>query len=240
MELKPQAQNRYINKFDIKGLLDLYKIDFFNSLNCHAIATVQTFDSATQTVTATINYDQTLLGQQIPYPILIDCPVVILTGGNASLTFPIAKGDTCLILFNDKDMDGWYASGQVGQNPTNRSHSFSDAIALVGLRSKLNKLATYDTTRATLQHGTTSVGVSATKIRIKNNSTTLNTLLQSLITDLTTLTTILNTLTTAMAAATPANVVATVGVPSATAAASIASLATTITTLGTQIGGLLE
>ena len=133
---------------------------------------------------------------------------------------PITAGDTCLVLFNDRDIDNWFQSGQVGPVATSRLHSMSDGIALVGIRSLANSIEGYDMTRAMLFNGTTQVGVSATHVKIANNLTTLNTLLQNLITTIQAITT--------------TNAV--VGVPCTLSPASIAAL----TSVATQIGGLLE
>ena len=94
----------------LKDLLDLLKKDILLSLNAHHIGTIQSFNSAKQTATATINYPKTyyqlnsLSGLYNPvlvnYPLLVDCPLICLGGGTAALTFPIQSGDECLVLFN--------------------------------------------------------------------------------------------------------------------------------------------
>lgn len=178
----------------LRDLLDLLKKDIMLSLSAHHIGSVQSFDPSTQTATATINYKKTYtqlnktsgLYEQVlvDYPILIDCPVVCLGGGPASLTFPIAKGDECLVIFNDRDMDNWFQGGSGGQVATPRLHSFSDGIILVGIRSMGNVLGSYDSTRAIIQNGTTFIGIGSSLIKLANQTTTLNTLLQSLITQI--------------------------------------------------------
>ena len=182
--------NRVAAEPSLRDLLDLHKKDLMLSLNCHAIATVQSFNEANQTITATINYKKTYFQLNkktnvyvpfnLDYPLIIDCPVVILGGGPCSLTFPIAAGDECLILFNDRDIDNWFQGGPPMEVASGRLHSFSDGIALVGLRNSQRSLQAYDTTRVVLQNGTTKVGVGATKVII-SNGTTLNTLLGNLI-----------------------------------------------------------
>lgn len=191
------AFNKMQTEMSMKDLLDLHKRDIMLSLNCHGIATVKTFDSGAMTITAAMNYSKTFYQNNAqgvvvpvlrPYPLLVDCPVVILGGGGCSVTFPIAAGDECLIIFNDRDMDNWIEGATSGPVATNRLHSFSDAIALVGFFAP----SSYDATRAVLGNGTTGVGVGPAKVKVFNNSTTLNTLLQQLITDLNTFATGLN------------------------------------------------
>lgn len=159
--------------------------------NCHAIATVQSFNSLKQTIRATMTYTQLFYETQSngisapvlkSYPILVDCPVVILGGGNAHLTMPISPGDDCLICFNDRDLDNWHAGKSGGSTATGRLHSFADGIAIVGLNSLAKSIANYDTTRAKLfWKGGASVGVGAHKVKIENQIESLNAILQDLV-----------------------------------------------------------
>jgi hypothetical protein len=236
-------QNLVPNDVTLKDVLDLYKKNMLLDLFCHHIGTVQSFNGATQTATATINYKKTYFlpdstGNYVPqlvdYPILMDCPVICLGGGNTSLTFPIAAGDECLVLFNDRDMDNWFQGGAGAALATPRLHSFSDGIILVGVRSSGKVLQSYDTVRAVLQNGTTLVGVNTSKVKVANATYTLNGLLQNLMTQLTDLTTALSTLTVTGVLTGGA----TSGPPSN--AAAITSIGTQISTIATEIGTLLE
>lgn len=222
--------NREISEPSLADLLNLYKKDTMLNLNCHAIAEIQSFNTTNQTATATINYKRTVFkidpvtSLNVPvqenYPVLLDCPVIILGGGSAHLTFPIEPGDDCIVLFNDRDIDNWFQSGQTVPLATSRLHSFSDGLILVGINSLLDSLAGYDPTRAKLFNGTTGIGISSDKVIIYNAITTLNTLLQDLVTQI-------NAITTSPAV---------IGVPSTISPASQAALSA----VATQIAGLLE
>lgn len=187
------AVSQTLKKTDptLKDLLDVLKKDILLNFNCHAIAKVESFNPDMQTVQATILYPWSKLQKQSSgayetvwpqYPLIVDAPVIIFRGGDWALTFPISVGDECLILFNDRDMDNWFAGGQSAPVASGRLHAFTDALALIGPRSSGNVLSSYDTTRAVLANGETMVGVGETLIKIANATTTLNTLLQSLIT----------------------------------------------------------
>ena len=167
------------------------------------------------------------------YPTLIDCPVIILGGGPTHLTFPIAKGDECLLLFNDRDIDNWHQGSTSSANATARLHSFSDAIALVGVNSAPHAVTSYDTTRAVLSNGTTLVGIGTSLIKIANNSYTLNGLLQTLITDVKALVTATAAITVTCAAS---------GSPSGPPinASAINNVTSQLTSVANQIGQLLE
>jgi hypothetical protein len=227
------VQNSTPTEPSLSDLLNLLKKEIFIDLNCHHLATIQSFNSTTQTVQATINYTKTsftldvstnlYVATQTNYPLIVDMPVVILGGGSAYLTMPIAQGDQCIILFNDRSIDNWFQGGQVGPVATSRFHSFADGVALVGLNyltgtGNTTALMNYDSARAVLRNGTTGVGVSTTKVKIFNATTTLNTVLQNILTQLQTL----------------ANTNAVNGSPVNPA------VATQLATLATQLGGLIE
>lgn len=231
----------------LKDLLDLLRKNIMLSLAAHHIGTIQAFNPTNQSATVTINYKQTRFqldkasGLYDPvlfdYPVLLDCPVIALGGGLGALTFPIAVGDECLVLFNDRDLDNWLAGGSGGAVATSRAHSFSDGIVLVGIRSLAKVLTSYDTVRAVLRNGTggtTMVGVGPSLIKIANSLYTLNGLLQELVTDV-------KSLVTQTAAITVTGITSGGGTsgPPANAAA-IAAVSTTLTTTAGKIAALLE
>lgn len=193
------SQPNQIANPGLKDLLDVMKTNTLINTNCHAVATVQSFSQGVvngipnglYTVNATINYsrtywvkqaDGTYLPQQQSYPTLVDCPVIVLGGGSTFLSFPIKEGDQCLILFNDRDLNNWFAGARSGPVATARLHAFADAIALVGF----NPVNNFDSGHALLSNGNAEVGVPADPgtglVRIANSSTTLYTLLSDLIT----------------------------------------------------------
>jgi len=181
----------------LKDVLDMLKRDIFLSLNCHHVGIVQEFDETKQTVRATIAYKKTMLERQsngtykeLPkdYPILVDVPVVFLGGGDYAMTFPVQKGDECLILFNDRSIDDWFASSQVLPIKSPRLHSFSDGFALVGIRSIGKALSDFDTDAAVIRKDGFRVGIGE-KVLLKSDVETLNAIMGDFITALTGLTT---------------------------------------------------
>jgi hypothetical protein len=175
----------------LKDLLDLHKKDIMLSLNSHAIATIQSFNAAKQTVSATVNYKKTYRELNPTtgdydavlkdYPALIDIPVIVLGGQVAFLSLPINVGDECVILFNDRDMDNWFAGSNSNGPATGRLHNFSDGIALIGIRSSTKALADYDTERAVLANGDAKVAVGPNLITIANSVTSLLEVINGLI-----------------------------------------------------------
>lgn len=142
--------------------------DFAASINCITHGTIQEFDAATQTATVAINYLRVISGANsglpfpvnndqtkdifLSYPLLVKCPLVIMRGGGGSLTFPIAKGDECLLLFNDREIDTWFTTGQVTAPQNIRTHDLNDGWALVGIGSMKTLIADYDATAVQLKY----------------------------------------------------------------------------------------
>lgn len=90
-------------------------------------------------------------------PILINVPVIFPRGGGFSLTFPVKKGDECLLIFCERSIDNWHETGKIKVPGARRFHSLSDATAFVGLSSIPNKVPNYDDTNVQLKKDDGSV-----------------------------------------------------------------------------------
>jgi len=66
---------------------------------------------------------------------LLDCPLFFPHGGNCSITFPVAAGDECLVVFASRCIDGWWQNGGVQPQALFRMHDLSDGFAFAGFRS---------------------------------------------------------------------------------------------------------
>ncbi len=177
-------QNLIPNEPELKDLLNLHQKNILLNFCSHHVATVQSFDAETQTATATINYTKTFLRPnaqgvygpvQVDYPVLTDAPVMFLGGGDGALTFPVAQGDECLVLFNDRDLDNWFQGSSGAAVATSRLHSFSDAIILVGLRSLPNVLTSFsdDAIELRTKSGNAKVAVKADGSNVKVTAPTI-------------------------------------------------------------------
>ncbi|MDD2056621.1 hypothetical protein NPS58_04060 [Pseudomonas putida] len=69
-------------------------------------------------------------------PLLLDCPVQFPAGGGCTLTFPVAPGDECLVVFASRCIDSWWQSGGIQNQAELRMHDLSDGFALLGFRSQ--------------------------------------------------------------------------------------------------------
>lgn len=111
--------------------------------------------------------DGTVASQALP--LLVDCPVQFPSGGNCTLTFPVASGDECLVVFASRCIDGWWQSGGVQEQAEIRMHDLSDGFVLLGFRSKPRALASVSTTATQLrsESGSTYIEMNPTLQKVK-------------------------------------------------------------------------
>ena len=157
---------RYGPNMTLAALLEMQDKGTKRQINCHQLGEIVSFNPETQTAEVKVKMSFLLNGKITEYPLLLDCPCIILSGGKGNLTFPITPGDSCLVLFNDRDMDNWYSGGQTMPPRTDRLHDFSDAIALVGLRNKQNEIQGYFAQGTELKCDNSSIKLETNKITV--------------------------------------------------------------------------
>lgn len=127
---------------DLPVLLEAVKRSTKLEMNCMQIGVIQSFDASKQLATIKIALKQVSKiaqdGTELysDYPLLLECPVMTLFGGNSFVNLPIQPGDNCIVLFCDRDIDAWVKNGEGNVPTTARLHDISDAIAIVGIRSE--------------------------------------------------------------------------------------------------------
>lgn len=175
-------QNEIPNEdVQLMDVLNMFGKQLKLALNCHHIGTIQSFDSATQTAKVKISYKKTYLKRNpkgvynleaADYPIMADVPVLFLGGGETgALTFPVQAGDECLLLFNDRDIDNWYSGNSNAPPSSSRLHSFSDGIALVGMRSKTKAISDFDADAVSLRFGDNKILVKESEVIVQLSET---------------------------------------------------------------------
>lgn len=97
-------------------------------------AKIETYDFKTQKASVKIDMKELYSDdKEVDYPVISGVPVVFPASGGASITMPVNRGDTCLVIFADRDIGNWLLGGS-GQKPdTMRMHTLTDAIAIMGL-----------------------------------------------------------------------------------------------------------
>lgn len=118
----------------LEDILAEERLRTFSSFNAVQIGRVEEVQIDKQTVTVELQIKRVLDdGRSIKYPPLVDVPFLVLQGGGSYIQLPVKKGDYCIVLFNDRCIDGWWSSGAVQEPACQRMHSLSDGIALIGI-----------------------------------------------------------------------------------------------------------
>ena len=98
------------------------KREIFTSLHCALPGTVESFDAETQTAVIRPGVS----GMPLLRDVLVFMPV----------SFDIAAGDPCLVIFADCDIDAWFDGADSEAPASARKHSLSDAFAFVGFKRR--------------------------------------------------------------------------------------------------------
>lgn len=155
----------------IRGAIDARLEDVHVAIPC----VVESYDAAIQAVNAQplikgryVDEDGTLVVERLP--VLTGVPVVFPGANGYRLTFPLAKGDTVLVVFSEASLDKWARHGGEVDPIDDRRHALSDAIAIPGLRSFASPLASAPTDRMTIGSDTgLAIHVDGASIRIGDN-----------------------------------------------------------------------
>ncbi len=141
-------------------------------------ARVERYDAATQLVDVSPqvkepfeNEDGSVSSLQLP--IITNVPLVFPGAGGFHVTFPVAVGDTVLVVFADRSIDTWLAEGGLADPVDQRRHSLSDAIAIPGLHSNKAAISGVDAAVITLGKDSESADFVALSTKVKNEITAL-------------------------------------------------------------------
>lgn len=125
--------------------------DISSNINSCLIGSIAAINT-NGTVTVSVNFQKIIRGivaipnspvmgdQIVDYPALVNVPLITYQGGGSYISMPIAIGDSCVLLFCDRDMDIWFQNGQVAPPNSDRLHNINDAIAIVGINNLQNPL----------------------------------------------------------------------------------------------------
>ena len=139
-------------------------------INCVQVGTVQAFNAATQTVDVTLNVLRIVENVTKQYPVLVNVPVFIPSGGDGRLTMPITAGDQCIVLFCDRSIEAWATAGTVAAPSSERTHDLSDGVEIVGFFPGSKPLSGLNQKGPEMRHGTAKISIENNKIKIKNTA----------------------------------------------------------------------
>lgn len=147
-------------------------------------ASVESYDFKTQKADIKIDMQELYHnGTSLDYPVLSGVPVIFPRCGGASITMPIVRGDTCLVIFLDRDSTAWLLGGKNLKPKSMRSHHLSDAVAIMGLSPFTNKspsknntdmLISFDGSEVVLKPKGNIDIIAAKEINIKTENVIIN------------------------------------------------------------------
>ena len=193
--------SKQISNPNLTDVLQELKADIFNNFNSHRIGKISKIDASNQTAEVEL-VDKPVIptsnGDKLTtFPLLVDCPVYVNKSSAGGFTRPITEGEYCLVLFNDRDIDNWFDNGGINQPASKRTHNLTDGLVIAGFFPTSNSIGDYnntateanfgdailklDATEAKISKGTTEISLDS-KVGIKNDTQSLQDLMQQLIT----------------------------------------------------------
>ena len=135
--------NQEANKTDLFNVLEALKNNILCTLNCVKVASIVSFDSETLVSCCQIKGKRLMALKNDGNQELKDYPLIyaktyFLGYGDMGITHPIEEGMEGILLFNDRELETWYITGESGNLAYDRTHDLSDAIFICGLCSQPN------------------------------------------------------------------------------------------------------
>lgn len=135
--------NQEANKTDLFNVLEALKNNILCTLNCVKVASIVSFDSETLISCCQIKGKRLMALKNDGNQELKDYPLIyaktyFLGYGDIGITHPIEEGMEGILLFNDRELETWYITGESGNLAYDRTHDLSDAIFICGLCSQPN------------------------------------------------------------------------------------------------------
>jgi hypothetical protein len=131
------------------------------NLHTHVSGIIDSYNKDAQTVTVYPAIMRVFRDKgAVALPKLVDVPVAFPRGGGFALTFPVARGDECLLHFSEKCIDSWWERGGVQPPACWRTHDLSDAFAELGYSSKPRAVPSASTTAVEMRSVTNASKVS--------------------------------------------------------------------------------
>lgn len=170
-----------INKFnqfgstpDLGQIIKTSGFSVASELNCMRIGIVQEFYPENLTVQVQIAGKKTIgLNSDGTQRVRDYAPIYAkVCYCNPFITYPIKKGDECVLLFSDREIESWFINGDINPEGYTRMHDLTDAVALFGIRSIPNMIQVLSNALH-LFYGNSSIELTENGVNI-NGTLTIN------------------------------------------------------------------
>lgn len=131
------------HKTTMYGVLQTLKDTINYNLNCIKIATVIEFNPTLMTVKCRVNNKRLRQLKKDGNQVLEEYPDIyakchFFGWGGIGAVYPIEPGMEGFLLFNDRELETWFLTGNGGKLAYDRCHDLTDAIFVCGLHSQPN------------------------------------------------------------------------------------------------------
>ena len=163
----------------INNVFEFYRLlsdKIKNDIRVSMPGIIQSFNPDEQTVTVQLSLRERIRDKDgnmshVALPILPDVPIIFPRAGGFSITFPVQKGDECLVIFGDMCIDSWWASGGIQNQIEKRRHDLSDGFAILGVGSQANVVSNYNVSSMELRsdNGNVIIELSQSSVKVKGS-----------------------------------------------------------------------
>lgn len=138
----PSPFNQLSSTPDFSNTLENAIYNMASKFNCVKIGIIQEFYPQDLTVQVLLTNKKTIGLNPDGTQIIKDYPPIYakICFCTPFSTYPLKKGDECILLFSDREIESWFVNGQTNADKYPRMHDLTDAIALVGIRSLPNMI----------------------------------------------------------------------------------------------------
>lgn len=153
--------------------VDFILEQFKKGMNTSLPAIVQSYDSSTKRTTVLPAIKRLFTdGTSQSLPILVDVPIIFPSAGGFTITMPISKGDTVLLMFTQRGITN-FKQQFTESMPTNSLMAIHDAVAIVGFGAL--SITPASSSGCTMQNnaGSNAIIVESGKVEIKKGSNTV-------------------------------------------------------------------
>lgn len=118
---------------DLAKLLRLAHQEQSRNMHVATPGRIVSYNSGAQTASVKPLINRKVNGADEVVPVINNVPVIFPRSGGAFMTFPVAAGDGCLLIFCDRSLDEWKGgAGEIAPDDP-RAFDLSDAVAIMGL-----------------------------------------------------------------------------------------------------------
>lgn len=124
---------------DIVNLVEFMTLDKMSEMHTITIAKIVKVNDKTIDVKPV--FKRKVKDREIEYPVFTKVPPLFNYGGANYHAFPLAIGDYCLLLVNERAFDNWYEGLDYKTPLEYRMFDYSDSFALPMAKNKLNAVS---------------------------------------------------------------------------------------------------